>query len=63
MVGPLAHILRNRFYIGEIVYRGEIHRGEHEPIVDRLLFDAVQARLAEQRPTRVADCARPRFAW
>ena len=30
MVGPLAHILRNRFYIGEVVYRGEIHKGEHE---------------------------------
>jgi site-specific DNA recombinase len=45
-VGPLAHFLRNRFYIGEVVYRGAIHRGEHEPIVDRSLFDAVQARLS-----------------
>jgi site-specific DNA recombinase len=45
-VGPLAHLLRNRFYIGEVVYRGAIHRGEHEPIVDRSLFDAVQARLS-----------------
>src|SRR6267154_359039 len=52
MVGPLGHILRNRFYIGEIVYRGEVHRGEHEPILDRLLFDAVQARLAEQAVER-----------
>src|SRR3977135_2051238 len=52
MVGPLAHILRNRFYIGEIVYRGELHRGEHEPILDRRLFDAVQARLAEQAVER-----------
>ncbi len=46
-VGPLAHMLKNRFYIGEIVYRGETHRGEHEPILDRGLFEAVQARLAE----------------
>lgn len=45
-VGPLAHLLKNRFYVGEIAYRGEIHKGEHEPIVDRDLFDAVQARLA-----------------
>ena len=35
MVGPLAHLLKNRFYVGEIAYRGEIHKGEHEPILDR----------------------------
>jgi site-specific DNA recombinase len=45
-VGPLAYLLKNRFYIGEVVYRGEVHRGEHEPILDRDLFEAVQARLA-----------------
>ncbi|WP_348644272.1 recombinase family protein [Methylocystis sp. H4A] len=47
MVGPLAHMLKNRFYVGEIAYRGDIHKGEHEPILDRDLFDAVQVRLAE----------------
>jgi site-specific DNA recombinase len=52
MVGPLAHLLKNRFYIGEIVYRGETHKGEHEPILDKTLFDAVQARLAEQAVQR-----------
>jgi site-specific DNA recombinase len=45
-VGPLAHLLRNRFYVGEVVYRGKIHRGEHKPIVDEALFEAVQAKLA-----------------
>ncbi len=45
-VGPLAHLLKNRFYVGEVVYRGEVYHGEHEPIVDRALFDAVQAKLA-----------------
>jgi site-specific DNA recombinase len=52
MVGPLAHILKNRFYIGEIVYRGEVHKGEQVPILDRRLFDAVQARLAERAVVR-----------
>jgi site-specific DNA recombinase len=42
-VSPLAHLLRNRFYIGEVVYRGAAHVGEHGAIVDRDLFDAVQA--------------------
>jgi site-specific DNA recombinase len=45
-VGTLAYLLKNRFYIGEVVYRGEMNRGEHEPILDRDLFKAVQAKLA-----------------
>jgi DNA invertase Pin-like site-specific DNA recombinase len=52
MVGPLAHILKNRFYIGDVAYRGEIHKGEHAPILERELFDAVQARLAERAVRR-----------
>jgi site-specific DNA recombinase len=46
--GPLAHLLRNRFYIGEIVFKGEILKGEQPAILDRSLFDAVQAKLDEQ---------------
>ena len=46
--GPLAYLLRNRFYIGEVVYKGQICPGEHSPILDRDLFEAVQQRLAEQ---------------
>jgi site-specific DNA recombinase len=44
-VGPLAYLLKNRFYVGEVVYRGETHRGEHEPIVEPELFEAVQVKL------------------
>jgi hypothetical protein len=46
--GPLAHLLPNRFYIGEVVFKGEVLRGEQRAIVDRDLFDAVQAKLNEQ---------------
>src|SRR5947208_5053699 len=46
--GPLAHLLRNRFYIGEVVFKGEILAGEQPGIINRDLFDAVQARLSEQ---------------
>jgi site-specific DNA recombinase len=45
-VGPLARLLRNRFYVGDVVYRGKIPSGEHEPIVDQPLFEAVQTKLA-----------------
>jgi hypothetical protein len=52
MVGPLAHILKNRFYVGEVAYRGEVHQGEHAPIIDRAMFDAVQAKLRDRVVTR-----------
>jgi hypothetical protein len=40
--------LRNRFYIGEVVFKGEVLAGEQPAIVDRTLFDGVQAKLTEQ---------------
>jgi site-specific DNA recombinase len=46
--GPLAHLLRNRFYVGEVSFKGEVLIGEQPAIVDRGLFDAVQAKLNEQ---------------
>ena len=46
--GMLAHILRNRFYVGEVAFKGEVLGGEQPAIVDRTLFDAVQAKLTEQ---------------
>jgi site-specific DNA recombinase len=58
MVGPLAYLLKNRFYIGEVVYRGEVHAGEQTPIIERELFEAVQAKLAERAVTRKLRCSR-----
>jgi site-specific DNA recombinase len=46
--GPLAYLLRNRFYIGEVVFRGQICPAEHLPILDRDMFEAVQLKPAEQ---------------
>jgi site-specific DNA recombinase len=46
--GPLAHLLRNRFYTGDVPFKGEILKGEQPAIVDRDLFEAVQAKLSEQ---------------
>jgi site-specific DNA recombinase len=51
-VGSLAQLLRNRFFIGEIAYRGAQYVGEHEAIVDRPLFEAVQAKLAASATAR-----------
>jgi hypothetical protein len=57
--GPLAYLLRNRFYIGEVVFKGEICPGVHLPILDRDLFEAVQRKLAEQRNGHRAARASP----
>ena len=47
--GPLAHILRNRLYVGELNHKGASYPGEHAPIVTPALFDAVQERLTSNR--------------
>ncbi len=54
MRGQLGYLLKNRFYVGDVVYKGEVHQGEHPPIIDLDLFEAVQARLAEQTVQRMA---------
>ena len=47
--GSLAALLRNRFYIGEVRYKGEVFPGEQPAILDRALFEAVQTKLGRQR--------------
>jgi hypothetical protein len=39
-------MLRNRSYRGEIVHKGQSHPGEHPPIIDQPLWEAVQTQLA-----------------
>jgi DNA invertase Pin-like site-specific DNA recombinase len=50
--GALYLMLQNRIYQGEIVHREQSHLGEHEPIIDQPLWDAVQARLASNAAQR-----------
>jgi site-specific DNA recombinase len=50
--GALYLILRNRIYHGEIVHNEESYLGEHEPIIDQPLWDAVQAQLASNAAQR-----------
>ena len=50
--GALYLILQNRLYRGEIVHKGQSHPGEHTPIVDQPLWDAVQAQLAANTAER-----------
>jgi Recombinase len=50
--GALAYLLRNRIYLGEIRHQGRSYPGEHEPIIDRDLFEAVQTKLTAQAQAR-----------
>ncbi|MGA0530343.1 recombinase family protein [Hansschlegelia sp. KR7-227] len=47
--GPLAYLLANRVYLGEINHKGLSYPGEHPAIVAPELFDAVAAKIAENR--------------
>jgi len=53
--GPLAWVLKNRVYIGDVVHKDQHYPGEHEPILDRALFDAIQEKLAAQSHARQAS--------
>jgi site-specific DNA recombinase len=48
-VGPLRHLLGNRVYLGEINHKGRSYPGEHAALISPEVFDAVQARLAQNR--------------
>jgi len=50
--GALYLMLQNRIYRGEIVHREQSYLGEHEPIIDPPLWDAVQAQIASNTAQR-----------
>lgn len=62
--GALYRILANRIYIGEIFHKGNSYPGQHEAIIEVALWQAVQAKLAENTharrleptPMRPASC-------
>jgi DNA invertase Pin-like site-specific DNA recombinase len=48
--GALYALLSNPIYIGEISHKGERHLGQHKPILESSLWQAVQRKLGEQGP-------------
>ena len=41
-------MLRDRYYLGEVSYKGETFAGRHEPLIDEALFNRVQELLDER---------------
>jgi hypothetical protein len=50
--GALYTLLANPVYIGEIRHKSLRHSGQHEPILDRALWDDVQEQMRTQAPQR-----------
>ncbi len=51
-------MLKNPIYVGLIRFQGDLHEGQHEPIIPKELFDAVQVALDEQSPGEEARIKR-----
>jgi site-specific DNA recombinase len=58
--GNLHGLLTNVLYIGQVRYKEEVHPGEHQGLVDPVLFERVQALLHENARTEGA-ATRGRF--
>src|SRR5689334_16767879 len=50
--GALYLMLQNRTYLGEIVHKGQSHPGDHAPLIDQPLWDAVHSQLADNTAER-----------
>jgi hypothetical protein len=46
--GSLSYLLGNRFYIGKVSYKGEILAGPQPALLTKVIFEAVQTKLAAQ---------------
>ena len=53
--GVLYKILNNRVYLGEAVHKGTSYPGEHQPIIDRKLWDQVHTILKESPRKRAGN--------
>ncbi|WP_426034880.1 recombinase family protein [Brevundimonas sp. DC300-4] len=57
--GAISHILKNPTYIGMIPHKALVHPGNHAPIVERDVFDRVQAELKLRTRRIVLNQSRP----
>ena len=57
----MQSILQNIFYIGLMKYGGEIHEGQHEPLISKKLFDSCQEVMAKRG--RVHEVHKNNFAF
>ena len=51
-LSSVEHILKNPFYYGHFLYRGELHKGSHKPMISKKLFDQIQQALKDNGKPR-----------
>ncbi len=51
----LFKLLRNRLYLGEITNKGEVFQGQHQAIITRGQWDAVEAIIAQRKRSTTRD--------
>jgi len=58
--GALYEILKSPIYIGELHYQGSVYPGQHEPVLDRKVWNQAQTKLREnlQAPRRRTGVAK-----
>jgi site-specific DNA recombinase len=56
----LYKMMHNRIYLGEILHKEKYYPGQHQAIIDRGLWDAVHAILAENNRQRASETLRRR---
>ena len=67
--GSLAQLLRNRFYIGEVTFKGEILKGEQAAILEKApsntgtTYPPPFLMALKSLPGRCGACLRPRTGW
>lgn len=53
--GKLYHLLSNPIYVGRIRHRDKIYDGQHAAIIDQIIWDKVQAMLADNRNSHASQ--------
>ena len=59
-LSTIQGILKNPFYYGHFLYRGELHQGSHKPMISKKLFDKIQQALKENGKPRKKNGKRKR---
>ena len=54
-LNSLGNLLRDRYYVGYVTYRGQDYQGRHEPLITPEVFDQVQQMLDARRAGGVRE--------
>ena len=62
-VSAIHSVLRNRFYTGNFLYKNQVYRGTHQPLVSHELWSRVQALLDGRSESKLRGATKHDFAF